>query len=493
MRITTMLFTAFVLLLVVTKAEAQNSIHPAEIQALQQQMVQKAIPQLSLSKALQMYAVDDYVATRIEKSVNPELDFFKDIQTTDNDLMPYTRTNMSYDESGMIEIMYYDYDLDGQAWLEDRRILFERDESGYVRTTEYYDRFEEEFVPTYRVSWNFYQQTPMPESIIRERWEDGDWQNYERETITIEDGLPEAVLIERWHDGDWLSYRRMNFTEEGGDVVQLVEIWDDQWVNWERTTFTDGSRYNLIDFMLLSEEYYLLGLDDDLFRIIDDFPFSSLTEEVWDEDDEMWVYMEQFIRHVDLDEEEADRAIYVKHWDDGDWQIQFRLLFSDNEMQSIDDILMQIQVETDEEIIWHTQMIEDYTYDANDLLAHVIRHMEMEESLVDIMRFDFTWEEDPAATDAESPDLPAAATLHAAYPNPFNPVTVVPYEISMDGHVAIRLYDITGRYVMTLHEGRQPAGQHQVVVRADGLASGVYIIRMEARNYTGVRKITVVK
>jgi len=63
----------------------------------------------------------------------------------------------------------------------------------------------------------------------------------------------------------------------------------------------------------------------------------------------------------------------------------------------------------------------------------------------------------------------------------------------MDGHVAIRLHDITGRYVMTLHQGRQPAGRHHVVVRADGLASGVYIVRMEVQDYTGVRKITVVK
>ncbi len=493
MRTNTMLMTAIVLLFVVTRTDAQNSINPADIHAIQQHMLQKTTPQLSLSKALQIYVVEDYVATRIEKSVNPELGFLKTNQTTDIELMPYTRTNMSYDESGMIEIMYYDYDADGQAWLQDRRVLFDRDEEGYVRTFEFYDRFDEVFVPVERMRWNFYQQTPMPESILRERWEDGQWQNYERETITIEDGLPEVVLVERWHDGDWIFDERMSFIEEAGDVIQLVEIWDDQWVNWERTTFTDGSRSNMIDFMLLSEEYYLLGLEDDLFRMIDDFPFSAMIQEVWDEDDEKWVYMEQFIRDVDLDDEEADRAVYIKHWDEDDWQTEFRLLFSDNEMQSIDDILMQVQVEAEEELIWHTQMIEDYTYDANGLLAHVIRQMEMEGSLVDIMRLDFTWEEDPAATDVESPDLPAAATLHAAYPNPFNPVTVVPYEIGMDGHVAIRLYDITGRYVMTLHEGRQPAGQHQVVVRADGLASGVYIVRMEVQDYTGVRKITVVK
>lgn len=491
------LMMAMALLFVVNKTEAQSTITLAdfqtELQEIQKQLAQKATLTPSMSKVLQMNAVEGYVITRIEKSAVPD-DFFKDNHLADTAPELETRTNISYDESGMIEIMYYDYDTGGQTWLLDRRVLFDRDEDGYVRTSEYYDRFDEVFVPMHRMSWNFYQQTQMPESILRERWEDGEWHNSELETVTYTEGVPVSVLFEHWLDGDWSPHGRFRFIEEGNDVVQLYELWEEQWVNAEKTTFTDGSLTDIIDFMIFMEEQNLMRLEEDLFSFFDQFPFTSMTEEVWNTDDQKWEYMEHFIKEQDVDEEEADRAVLIKHWEEGDWQMQFRLLFSDNAAGSIDDIWMQFPVDiTEDGIVWHTQMIEDYTYDAEELLANVTRRAHAEDTFVDMVSLDFTWDEDPAPTDAESPDRPTAAALHAAYPNPFNPVTVVPYEIGTDGHVAIRLHDITGRYVTTLFEGRQPAGQHQVVVRADALASGVYIVRMEMLDYTGIRKITVVK
>ncbi|MGM0739325.1 MAG: hypothetical protein ACQETM_09230, partial [Bacteroidota bacterium] len=192
----TVLMTAMTLLFVVMKSEAQSTVSHADFQTdfqkIQQQLVQKTALTPSMSKVLQMNAVEGYVITRIEKSAVPD-DFFKDNHLMDTAPELETRINISYDESGMFEIMYYEHDAGGQKWLLDRRVLFDRDEDGYVRTSEYYDRFDEVFVPMDRMSWNFYQQTLMPESILRERWEDGEWHNSELETVTYTEGVPGSV------------------------------------------------------------------------------------------------------------------------------------------------------------------------------------------------------------------------------------------------------------------------------------------------------------
>ena len=69
-------------------------------------------------------------------------------------------------------------------------------------------------------------------------------------------------------------------------------------------------------------------------------------------------------------------------------------------------------------------------------------------------------------------------------PNPFNPVTLIPYATAAPGNVFIRIYDVGGKLVRTIHPGSLPAGEH--VARWDGrlqggseAASGVYFYRIE--------------
>lgn len=95
--------------------------------------------------------------------------------------------------------------------------------------------------------------------------------------------------------------------------------------------------------------------------------------------------------------------------------------------------------------------------------------------------------------DVYEQDRPVATQLHKAYPNPFNPTTVIRYRLEQSENVRIAVYDILGREVSVLVNGLMSAGEHQVTFDAGNMASGVYIYRMETATQVFSEKMVLVK
>ncbi|MBN8706484.1 MAG: T9SS type A sorting domain-containing protein [Bacteroidetes bacterium] len=81
----------------------------------------------------------------------------------------------------------------------------------------------------------------------------------------------------------------------------------------------------------------------------------------------------------------------------------------------------------------------------------------------------------------------------SAYPNPFNPATLISYSIPQSGKVSLKVFDLLGRQVAILAEEIKPAGTHQIPFRGDDLASGIYIMRMESGTKTESIKVILLK
>ncbi len=75
-------------------------------------------------------------------------------------------------------------------------------------------------------------------------------------------------------------------------------------------------------------------------------------------------------------------------------------------------------------------------------------------------------------------DSPRSVALLRAWPNPFNPKTVVGFRLSVFGKVKITVHDILGREVAVLVDENKDPGDHTATLDASGFASGVYIVRM---------------
>jgi photosystem II stability/assembly factor-like uncharacterized protein len=89
--------------------------------------------------------------------------------------------------------------------------------------------------------------------------------------------------------------------------------------------------------------------------------------------------------------------------------------------------------------------------------------------------------------------VPLRSTLHQNYPNPFNPSTVISYDLIKATFVKITIYDLLGKQLNVFIEGYKPAGGHNFKFRDLGLASGVYIYRLEAGDFTESRKMVLIK
>ena len=90
-------------------------------------------------------------------------------------------------------------------------------------------------------------------------------------------------------------------------------------------------------------------------------------------------------------------------------------------------------------------------------------------------------------------DQPAIFALDQNYPNPFNPSTKINYSLPADGHVLLKVYDATVREIRTLVDSYQEAGKYQADFDGRGLASGVYICRIQAGKFSAVKKMTLIK
>jgi hypothetical protein len=86
--------------------------------------------------------------------------------------------------------------------------------------------------------------------------------------------------------------------------------------------------------------------------------------------------------------------------------------------------------------------------------------------------------------------LPASFALGSARPNPSSGTTIIPFALPEDAHIKLEVYDIAGRKVATLVDGRLCAGEHTREV-AD-LPPGNYIYRLKAAGFTSSRKLVVI-
>jgi uncharacterized lipoprotein YddW (UPF0748 family) len=82
---------------------------------------------------------------------------------------------------------------------------------------------------------------------------------------------------------------------------------------------------------------------------------------------------------------------------------------------------------------------------------------------------------------AGSAETPRAFTIHGAYPNPFNPSTVIRVELGTSAPVRLEVFDLLGRSVAVLVDGTLSAGQHDIRWTADA-PSGTYLVRMTSRD-----------
>ncbi|MDD5362568.1 MAG: T9SS type A sorting domain-containing protein [Ignavibacteria bacterium] len=93
--------------------------------------------------------------------------------------------------------------------------------------------------------------------------------------------------------------------------------------------------------------------------------------------------------------------------------------------------------------------------------------------------------------------LPHNFVLKQNYPNPSNPVSKIDFELPSDSYVKIEIFDLTGRLITKLEDGKRSAGYHSVKFDGSNLSSGIYYYRLNAQsgndNFIKTYKLVLIK
>ncbi len=90
-------------------------------------------------------------------------------------------------------------------------------------------------------------------------------------------------------------------------------------------------------------------------------------------------------------------------------------------------------------------------------------------------------------------NLAKSFKLYNNYPNPFNPTTVVRYDLPTTSKVVLKVYDVLGREVATIVNAKQPAGSYKLDLNMSRYASGLYFLRLSAGQYVRTQKMMLLK
>jgi hypothetical protein len=93
----------------------------------------------------------------------------------------------------------------------------------------------------------------------------------------------------------------------------------------------------------------------------------------------------------------------------------------------------------------------------------------------------------------EAYEIPKSYKLNEPYPNPFNPVTNIRYDIAYDSQIELSIYDMRGRLVEVLHDGFIEAGSYKMTWSAKNISSGIYFLRMITPESSITQKMVLMK
>jgi len=94
--------------------------------------------------------------------------------------------------------------------------------------------------------------------------------------------------------------------------------------------------------------------------------------------------------------------------------------------------------------------------------------------------------------------IPNGFSLYQNYPNPFNPITTINYDLPENKHVKITIYNMLGKQIKILVNKCKPPGRYEAKWAGTDrfgkqVATGVYLVIMQTRNFSQARKIVYIK
>ncbi len=317
-------------------------------------------------------------------------------------------------------------------------------------------------------------------------WQNKKWVNNLKETFTNDvKGNVLSDLMQGWQNSTWKDSLRYTLTydENSNNTSQLAEVWTTKWENYFRGSNTFDSNNNLVS---------------GLFERWENNAWAGVVRNTYTYDN----------RNNRL--QETDEL-----YNGNQWNNQSRLTWTYDVNNNVLSQLLEINAGSNIGLI-NTDKIE-YSYDlTNDSATGTNFHWDQVKSswvqadgymdfydeaknLFEYYGYEVTVKYKNSVTSVTDNNIkPINYSLSQNYPNPFNPSTKIKYSIPTveKGHalsVQLRVYDLLGREVATLVNKEQQPGNYEVTFDASTLSSGTYFYRLQAGNFSQIKKMILLK
>ncbi|MBZ0179840.1 MAG: T9SS type A sorting domain-containing protein [Melioribacteraceae bacterium] len=361
------------------------------------------------------------------------------------------------------------------------------------------------------------------------RKEDSDWIPMYKRIYTYENDL----IIKRieqinFGDGsDWINDRQhlFNYDENGNRIEWIDQNWDgEQFVNSNRELMTYDDFDKLIEVIrqLWRDEQYVNYRKYNLSYNSNDLEEMAIYY-YWDQTNSIWLNdtkTEYFYNEQDL---LIERSYYL--WENSGWNAYFTnyteygsdpfivitspsaatALSPDQNMFYLDWLSFNVQ---NIDIEFSSDAGQTWNYIAENTLANQQYLWTLPQNILDDCKLRFSDSDNPEVSvemdgtfsinpvtniEDDNYQINLKFRLDQNYPNPFNPTTKIMFSIAKTGFVNLSIYDNLGQKVKELVNENKSAGQYTAEFEGSGLASGIYYYKLEAGNYTEVKKMILLR
>ncbi len=146
---------------------------------------------------------------------------------------------------------------------------------------------------------------------------------------------------------------------------------------------------------------------------------------------------------------------------------------------------------TDEQ--WREMLASDLPPEMPEWVKSFTDESSTQPQLVEHSEDNLFYKEFNLAISEQSTPLSEKIQLSQNFPNPFNPMTTIKYQLPVTSYLTIKVYNLLGKEVATLFEGIRQAGNYSITFDGRGLAAGVYIYQLKAGNFVETKKFILLK
>jgi hypothetical protein len=224
--------------------------------------------------------------------------------------------------------------------------------------------------------------------------------------------------------------------------------------------------------------------DEDGFRFLDGFTMRSNA----DADEILEIVQGAIVKILPLPSTDGKLDGWIDWNRDGDWEDEGEQVFISEDIHSEmkEEEALSVDVPEDADLGYSYARFR-FSRNGNLSFTGVAPGGEVEDYLLRIV-------DGAGSTPVKVAEgMPEDFALYPAYPNPFNPQTLIRYELSHSTQVRLTIFDAIGRKVTVLVDEQQVAGRYEAIFDAEDLPSGVYMYRLEAGSFTQARTMLLVK